>query len=99
MRRRCKRDSDRTTFRSATLAVSGDGFLARDVTVENSAGPEKHQAVALRVNADDQLCDKRRDEEEDDEQIGADEEEEGQRRWREEKTKGSGGKRRSEAKK
>ncbi|KAK1550855.1 hypothetical protein Q3G72_025998 [Acer saccharum] len=41
-----------TTFRSATLAVSGDGFLARDLTVENSAGPEKHQAVALRVNAD-----------------------------------------------
>ncbi|KAK4854022.1 hypothetical protein QYF36_017867 [Acer negundo] len=37
-----------TTFRSATLAVSGDGFLARDLTVENSAGPEKHQAVALR---------------------------------------------------
>ncbi|KAK3213311.1 hypothetical protein Dsin_018017 [Dipteronia sinensis] len=41
-----------TTFRSATLAVSGDGFLARDLTVENSAGPEKHQAVAMRVNAD-----------------------------------------------
>ncbi|CAA7019635.1 unnamed protein product [Microthlaspi erraticum] len=41
-----------TTFRSATLAVSGEGFLARDITIMNTAGPENHQAVALRVNAD-----------------------------------------------
>lgn len=41
-----------TTFRSATLAVSGDGFLALYITIDNTAGPEKHQAVALRVSAD-----------------------------------------------
>ncbi|KAM0936208.1 putative pectinesterase [Dioscorea sansibarensis] len=41
-----------TTFRSATLAVAGEGFLARSLRIENTAGPSKHQAVALRVNAD-----------------------------------------------
>ncbi|EEF46194.1 probable pectinesterase/pectinesterase inhibitor 12 [Ricinus communis] len=45
-------DDGWTTFRSATLAVSGEGFLARDITIENTAGAQKHQAVALRINAD-----------------------------------------------
>ncbi|XP_078429528.1 pectinesterase/pectinesterase inhibitor PPE8B-like [Wolffia australiana] len=41
-----------TTFSSATLAVSGKGFIMRDMTVENTSGPEKHQAVALRSDSD-----------------------------------------------
>ncbi|MQL99579.1 hypothetical protein Taro_032304 [Colocasia esculenta] len=41
-----------TTFRSATVAVVGNGFLARDITIENYAGPSKHQAVALRSGSD-----------------------------------------------
>ncbi|KGN45518.2 pectinesterase isoform X2 [Cucumis sativus] len=41
-----------TTFRSATVAVVGTGFIAKGITFENYAGPSKHQAVALRSNSD-----------------------------------------------
>ncbi|CAN6468686.1 unnamed protein product [Victoria cruziana] len=41
-----------TTFNSATLAVLGEGFVAIGITVRNTAGPAKHQAVAVRNGAD-----------------------------------------------
>ncbi|KAK7294535.1 hypothetical protein RJT34_17424 [Clitoria ternatea] len=41
-----------TTFHSATVAAVGERFLARDITFQNTAGPSKHQAVALRVGGD-----------------------------------------------
>ncbi|KAK7358265.1 hypothetical protein VNO77_00191 [Canavalia gladiata] len=44
--------SGSTTFSSATFAVTGDGFIARDMTFENTAGPQNHQAVALRSGSD-----------------------------------------------
>ncbi|XP_047939247.1 probable pectinesterase/pectinesterase inhibitor 17 [Salvia hispanica] len=41
-----------TTFNSATVAVSGEGFIARGITFRNTAGPQNHQAVAMRSSAD-----------------------------------------------
>ncbi|XP_074284424.1 pectinesterase-like [Silene latifolia] len=40
-----------STFTSATLTVGGDRFLARDLTIENTANPDKYQAVAARINS------------------------------------------------
>ncbi|KAL7229535.1 hypothetical protein ACSBR2_008109 [Camellia fascicularis] len=39
------------TWKAATVVVSGDGFVARDITFRNTAGREAYQAPALASNA------------------------------------------------
>ncbi|KAK2978808.1 hypothetical protein RJ640_006770 [Escallonia rubra] len=41
-----------TTFNSATVAVTGGGFIGRGITFRNTAGAQNHQAVALRSGSD-----------------------------------------------
>ncbi|KAM1425822.1 hypothetical protein TB2_017750 [Malus domestica] len=40
-----------STFATASLTVIGDKFLARDLTIANTAGSKKFQAVAARVTS------------------------------------------------
>ncbi|CAL0320219.1 unnamed protein product [Lupinus luteus] len=39
-------------FQTASFVVLGDGFLGKAMGFRNTAGPEKHQAIAARVQAD-----------------------------------------------
>ncbi|KAK9161617.1 hypothetical protein Syun_007958 [Stephania yunnanensis] len=41
-----------TTFNSSTMAVVGERFVAVNITIRNTAGAIKHQAVAVRNGAD-----------------------------------------------
>uniref|UniRef100_A0A0D9X374 Pectinesterase n=1 Tax=Leersia perrieri TaxID=77586 RepID=A0A0D9X374_9ORYZ len=41
-----------TTKDTATMEAIGNGFFMKGITVENTAGPENHQAVALRAQSD-----------------------------------------------
>ncbi|KAL5538068.1 hypothetical protein UlMin_042278 [Ulmus minor] len=41
-----------STFKTASFSAIGKGFIAKSMGFQNTAGPEGHQAVALRVQSD-----------------------------------------------
>ncbi|XP_059298659.1 probable pectinesterase/pectinesterase inhibitor 51 [Lycium ferocissimum] len=41
-----------STYESATVGVFGDGFMASGITIQNTAGPDSHQAIAFQSDSD-----------------------------------------------
>lgn len=41
-----------STYNTATVGVLGDGFMATGLTIQNTAGPDAHQAVAFLSDSD-----------------------------------------------
>ncbi|KAK4487577.1 hypothetical protein RD792_005773 [Penstemon davidsonii] len=48
----CNYVDGRTTYRSGTFYVKGQGLIVRDITIENTAGPAKQQVVAFMSESD-----------------------------------------------
>ncbi|KAK1410774.1 hypothetical protein QVD17_37313 [Tagetes erecta] len=44
-----------STYNTATFGVVGDGFMASGLTIQNTAGPDAHQAVAFRSDSDQSI--------------------------------------------
>ncbi|GMI94506.1 hypothetical protein like AT5G27870 [Hibiscus trionum] len=44
-----------TTYFTCTLGIDGNNFVAKNIGIENTAGPLKAQAVALRVQSEDSV--------------------------------------------